>query len=51
MITYSLLVVAAIFVIVKWVFYHNCKKKAMTREQIDAALIGRLNMAEDAHAK
>lgn len=50
MITYGLLIVAAIYLLAKWVFNHAYKKKALTRGQIDSALIDRLNMAEGSHA-
>ncbi|GAA3402219.1 hypothetical protein ACFFNY_03795 [Paenibacillus hodogayensis] len=49
MITYSLLAVAALFVLARWVFFWSCKRKAMTHEQMDAALIDRLNAAEVPH--
>ncbi|MDF2726444.1 MAG: hypothetical protein K0Q59_6122 [Paenibacillus sp.] len=50
MITYGLIIVAAVYVTAKWIKHHAYKKKAMTREQIDAALIDRLNRTEGSHA-
>ncbi|MDF2725161.1 MAG: hypothetical protein K0Q59_4836 [Paenibacillus sp.] len=51
MIAYGLLVIAALYLIVKWSSYLSYKKRAMSREQMDAALIERLNQAEDAHVQ
>lgn len=50
MITYSLLLVAGIVLLVKWARLHRYKKKALTRELIDDALIDRLNRKERSHA-
>jgi hypothetical protein len=50
MITYGLLIVAAVFLSAKWIKHHAYKKMAMTLEQIDAALIERLNRTEGSHA-
>ena len=50
MLTYILLIASAIYLLVKWAFYHAYKKKAMTREQIDSSLIDRLKIGDSAHA-
>lgn len=50
MITYSLLIITAIWALAKWIFSHICQNKALTARQMDDALIGRLNAKEGAHA-
>ncbi|MBP1992474.1 hypothetical protein [Paenibacillus eucommiae] len=51
MFTYFILIVAAVFLLIKWTAYARYKKQSATNTQIDDALIVRLNRESEPHEK